>query len=106
MNIFISALLILSTTAGQIFLKLGADKIKEKGLINSFILTGYAMFFFTITLSYFFMMIVPMKYFVVIMSINYISVMVSSKLFLSEVISMGRLFGTILVAFGVLVFFL
>lgn len=105
MNIFISILLILSTTAGQIFLKLGADKTEDKGFYNGFVLVGYTMFFLTIALSYFFMTIVPMKYFTVIMSLNYISVMISSKLFLNEVIGLKNFFGTLLVALGIFVFF-
>lgn len=106
MEIFIAILLILLTTAGQIFLKLGADRIKGVSFINGFVLFGYALFLLTVILSYFLMKIVPMKYFTVIMSLNYITVMISAKLFLCEDVNKDRLIGTILIAFGVVVFLL
>ena len=104
MEIFISILLILLTTAGQISLKLGADRIEGAGFINGFVLFGYALFLLTVIISYFLMKIVPLKYFTVIMSLNYITVMISSKLFLAEDVKKDRFIGTVLIAFGVVVF--
>jgi len=106
MTLFISVLIILLTTAGQVFLKKGADKSKDSRLINGFVLFGYFLFLLTVMLSYFLMKIIPMKYFTVIMSLNYITVMIAAKLFLSEEIKKDRLIGTIMIALGVIVFLL
>ena len=84
MIIFISILIILLTTAGQIFLKLGADKADDVRLINSFVLFGYILFLIAVLFSYFLMKIIAIKYFTVIMSLNYITVMIAAKIFLGE----------------------
>ena len=104
MIISLALLIILLTTAGQIFLKLGADKAKESFFINGYVLFGYLLFLLTIMCSYYLMKIVPMKYFTVIMSLNYITVMVAAKVFLSEKINKDRFIGTMLVTCGVIVF--
>ena len=106
MTFIIALLVILLTSAGQIYLKLGADRSKKSRFINSYVLIGYILFFLTIILSYYLMKLVPMKNFTVVMSLNYIMVMIASKIFLMEEITKDRLIGTILVAFGVLVFLL
>ena len=106
MIISISILIILLTTAGQVFLKLGADKAEDARLINSFVLFGYILFLITVLLSYFLMKIIAMKYFTVIMSLNYITVVIAAKIFLGEKINKDRLIGTILIASGVFVFLL
>ena len=104
MVFIIGSLIVLLTTVGQIFLKVGADKAKGSSFINIYVLLGYMLFLLTIMCSYYLMKIIPMKYFTVIMSLNYITVMIAAKLFLSEEINKNRLTGTILVALGVLVF--
>ena len=104
MIIFITLLIILLTTSGQIFLKLGADKSKGTNFINNYVIYGYLFFLLTIILSYYLMQIVPMKYFTVVMSLNYIAVMIVAKIFLNEKINKDRLTGTILVALGVFIF--
>lgn len=106
MTFFIGILIILLTTVGQILLKVGADKSQNQRLINGYVLLGYVLFLITVLLSYFLMKVIPMKYFTVIMSLNYITVMIAAKIFLNEEIKTDRLIGTVMVAFGVLVFML
>ena len=106
MIIFISILIILLTTAGQVFLKLGANKTEGERLINSYVLFGYILFLMTVILSYFLMKIIAMKYFTVIMSLNYIAVMIAARIFLGEEFKRDKFIGTILIALGVVVFLL
>lgn len=104
MIVFISILVILLTTAGQIFLKIGADKAEYSKTINSFVLFGYALFLITVILSYLLMKIIHLKYFTVIMSLNYVTVMIAAKLFLNEEVNKDRFIGTILIALGIIIF--
>lgn len=104
MIIFIVLLIITLTSAGQIFLKLGADRLKPSTFINRYVILGYTMFVLTIILSYYLMQKVPMKYFTVVMSLNYIAVMIAAKIFLDEKINKNRISGTIMVAIGVFIF--
>ena len=106
MILTISALVILLTTAGQVFLKLGADKAEETRLINGFVLFGYILFLITVLLSYYLMKIIEMKYFTVIMSLNYITVVIAARMFLNEDFNKDRIVGTALIALGVFVFLL
>ncbi|MCK5663223.1 MAG: EamA family transporter [Thiotrichaceae bacterium] len=106
MIFLISFLIVFLTTAGQIFLKLGADRATKPRFINGYVLSGYVLFLLTIMFSYYLMKIVPMKYFTVLMSLNYITVMFAARIFLSEKINKDRLIGTILIATGVFVFVL
>lgn len=104
MIIYISILVILLTTAGQVFLKIGADKAEGSQSINRFVVFGYALFLITIILSYFLMKIIPLKYFTVIMSLNYVAVMIAAKMFLGEEVKKDRLTGTALIALGIIIF--
>ena len=104
MIISIVLLIIVLTSAGQIFLKLGADDSKISGFINRYVLLGYVMLVLTIVLSYYLMQRIPMKYFTVVMSLNYIAVMIAAKIFLDEKINKERITGTIMIAFGIFVF--
>ena len=106
MIFFIGILIILLTTVGQVFLKLGADKAGDARLINGHVLFAYILFLITVLLSYFLMKIIDMKYFTVIMSLNYVTVVVAAKMFLSEEIKKDRIVGTILITLGVVVFLL
>ena len=104
MAILITVLIVFLTTAGQIFLKIGADTSKGVRIINVYVLSGYACFLFTVALSYFLLKAIPMKLFTVIMSVNYITVMIAANIFLDEQITRNRIIGTVLIAFGVLIF--
>lgn len=106
MLFFISVLIIILTAAGQVFLKLGADKSINSGFVNYYVVAGYFLFFVIIILSYYLMQLIPMKNFTVIMSLNYIAVMIAAKLFLNEEVNKETIIGTILVASGVIVFLL
>jgi drug/metabolite transporter (DMT)-like permease len=106
MIFFITALIILFTTAGQLLLKIGANKKEGAAILNGYVVFGYALFLATVILSYFLMQEIPLKHFTVIMSINYVAVMIASKIFLMEEITKDRLIGTTLVGCGVLVFLL
>jgi drug/metabolite transporter (DMT)-like permease len=97
-------LIIFLTTAGQILLKVGADRSKESAFTNRYALSGYTLFILTVILSYYLMQIIPMKYFTVIMSLNYIAVMFAARLFIHEKINQDRVIGTVLVALGVFIF--
>ena len=106
MTVLISVLVIILTATGQIFLKLGADSKQGNPFINGFVISGYASFLLTIVLSYYLMKIIPLKYFTVIMSSNYVVVMIGSKYFLNETITKDRIFGTMLITIGIVVFLL
>ena len=106
MEYLFGLLIIVLTVAGQLFLKLGADKAKMSHIYNGYVLTGYLLFFLTILCSYHFMKLVPMKYITVIMSMCYVSVMIAAKYFLREEVKREKFIGTMMVAFGVFVFML
>jgi uncharacterized membrane protein len=104
MTLFISIAVIFLTAAGQILLKMGADKPVGNRIFNGFVISGYLLFFLTIVLSYHLLKIIPMNHFVVIMSANYIAVMIASKVFLDEKINRDRMIGTALIAAGMFIF--
>ena len=106
MIFFITALVILFTTAGQLLLKIGANKKEGAAILNGYVVFGYALFLGTVILSYFLMQEIPLKHFTVIMSINYVAVMIASKIFLDEDVNKDRAIGTVLIALGVVVFLL
>jgi len=104
MPIFISISLVFLTAFGQILLKMGANNKTGHQFLNRFVISGYLTFLLTVLLSYYVMKFIPMKYFTVIMSASYVVVMVGSRVFLNEAIKRDRIFGTMLITTGILIF--
>jgi drug/metabolite transporter (DMT)-like permease len=104
MTIILGTLIIILTASGQVLLKMGANSKVGDGLINQYVIGGYAIFLLTVALSYRLMGILPLKYFTVVMSLTYIAVAGGAWLFLDETISRNRMIGTILIAAGAVVF--
>jgi drug/metabolite transporter (DMT)-like permease len=102
--VLIGILIMLSTAAGQILLKKGADKQTGSPFINGFVFSGYIIFLLVIVLSYSLMKVIPFKYFTVIVSSGYVVAKFGAKLFLNEAITKNRILGTMLIAIGVCVF--
>jgi len=104
MTMLVSVLVVFLTATGQVLLKMGADSNQKNHLINRFVILGYLTFLLTIVLSYYLMKIIPLKYFTVIMSGNYVAVMLCSRYLLNEAITKDRVFGTMLITIGILIF--
>ena len=90
-------------TIGQLLLKKAAQ---TRGIDNKYLWIGYIYFLATIFVSYFLMKKIELKYFATLMSVNYIVAMLASALFLQENLSRQKVFGTLIVACGVIVFLL
>ena len=103
MEYLFSFLVIIFTTAGQIFLK-KATFFNYKTKVFSLIFIGYFLFILAFVFSYVLMKLIPMKYYVVIMSINYITVLFGAKYFLNEKINKNKIIGTSLVTIGIIIF--
>lgn len=103
MEMLLAFLIVGFTTAGQILLKKGAT-INSNTMFNIYIVVGYVLFLITIIVSYYLMKQIPMKYFTVIMSMNYLSVMFAAHFFLKEQLDRYKLFGTLFVAIGIVIF--
>ena len=97
-SILSASLVILFTTAGQIFLKRGADLSVDKFFFNTSVLFGYLFFLVDVDFSYYLMKLVPMKYITVIMCLNSVAVSIATGLFLSEDIKHDRVVGTVAAA--------
>lgn len=106
MEIFFALVIILLTTAGQVFLKKGMTYRKEKSKSLQLIGLGYFLLTLTLIISYLLMKLIAMKYFTIIMSLNYIAVLLGSKMFLNEKFEQKNVIGTILVTLGIMIFFL
>lgn len=106
MIILFSIAVIALTTSAQLLLKVGARQAPRSSSLNSYVLIGYALFGFTVVISFFLMQQVEMKYFTALMSMNFIAVAVFSTLLLKEKMGRRRLIGTLLIASGVAIFVL
>ncbi|MEW5833255.1 MAG: hypothetical protein AB1763_10500 [Campylobacterota bacterium] len=94
------------TVTGQILLKKAAIKYHIVDFFNAYIITGYLFFAITVIISYHLMTLIDMKYFTAIMSVNYIFTVLASTLFLEESMDRYKLFGTLLISIGVIIFVL
>jgi drug/metabolite transporter (DMT)-like permease len=99
---------VLLSSSGQIFLKKAAlyanvDNVRKS---RYFLMSGYALFVLAVVVSYVLMGLIPMKYFTVIMSSNYVFVMIASSFFLNEQLTKHKVFGTLIVVTGMVIFLL
>lgn len=111
MNLYFGIYLISVTLASfsQILLKKSATKeyssvVRE--YINPWVITGYAMLFFSMFLTILAFRGMDYKNGPVIESLGYVMVLFLSRLFFGEKISAGKIVGTICILTGIVVFYL
>jgi|6_EtaG_2_1085325.scaffolds.fasta_scaffold22486_5 drug/metabolite transporter (DMT)-like permease len=104
MVILLCIVVICFTTAAQLLLKKGSGLPRRHVIPNSYILSGYILFGFTVAISYLVMQRIEMKYFAALMSMNYVAVAVASALLLNESMGLRRKLGTLLITVGVALF--
>lgn len=91
------------TTIGQLLLK-KSTFIENFFLKNFIMFSGYFSFIVVMIFSYILMKYIDLKYFTIIMSLNYISVLIASSIFFKDKFSKKKIFGTILVMIGIIIF--
>ncbi len=93
-------LAILFTVVGQLMLKHAVTSMRK----YVFLISGYALFFITVCLSYLIMKRIDLKYFTVIMSVNYFLVSLASAIIYKERMSFKFFVAVGLVVIGVFIF--
>ena len=107
MNYYIyAAVCVILTGLGQVLLKLGARNRKNvlSLFLNPFTIMGYVLFIIVTVCTVLALGGIELKALYTIMSLSYIIVIAFSKLILNEPISNNKIFATILIVIGVVVF--
>lgn len=100
------ALCIVLTGTGQLFLKLGATD--KKGLrsmfLNAYTMLGYLMILLVTIFSVLALRTISLKLLYTLMAMNYVILLLLSRAVLKEPITPNKIFATMLVFAGVIVF--
>ncbi|MFF2091718.1 EamA family transporter [Paenibacillus sp. NPDC058174] len=107
MSVLVIVILVLFNSFAQIFLKMGALRTKEKNLlssINIYIILGYILFFSATLLSVYLLKLINFKDLTVIISLNYVSTLILSNVILKEKYSKQKVYATLLIIVGVIIF--
>jgi len=100
--VLISLFLVTINTVGQIFLKKAA--LTKGHTTIWYLFLGYLLFIFAIITSFYLMKIIELKYFTVIMSSVYLLVLIASVYLFKEPLNKNKIFGTILLTSGIIIF--
>lgn len=100
-------IIIILTSVGQIFLKIGSDSGKNsiiKILTHPVSLLGYLIFAIVAYLSIEAIREIELKVFFAVTSLTYVIVLFFSYLFLHEKITKNKIVGVIIITLGVIIF--
>lgn len=102
-NVLLGFLIVLITSVGQIFLKIGANK-GGRLIFNRYVISGYICFLSVIFLSAIIMKSIDFKYFTVIVSLNYLGATLMAIFILKEEVTWNKILGCIFISFGAVIF--